>query len=235
MLESFARFLEERRAPAVIEGTEFFTAQPWRAPGPPAASSLGVSTLTAVTSYLRDNRDALDLKKAVFAHIESPNQVSIVGTLRGDRTREEFLIAKCSDLADDLLGRWRPREEFQIQLMTRFAPNDQLDELVKLVGNIHSGATRKVTDDGVSQEVTVQKTVGSVERRKLGGRFSLRPHRSFPEIEPTEQVFLFRIKDTGTDISCCLFEADGGRWKVPAIAAIAEYLVESGLPVPVIG
>lgn len=54
---------------------------------------------------------------------------------------------------------------------------------------------------------------------------TLKPYRTFTEVEQPESQFVFRMKEDKYDgVQCALFEADGGAWKLGAMEYIKEYL-----------
>ncbi len=53
---------------------------------------------------------------------------------------------------------------------------------------------------------------------------TLRPYRTFAEVEQPASQFVFRINQNA---QMALFEADGGKWRLEAINNIANYLKES--------
>ena len=56
---------------------------------------------------------------------------------------------------------------------------------------------------------------------------TLKPYRTFTEVEQPESQFVFRMKEDKYDgVQCALFEADGGAWKLHAMESIQEYLEE---------
>ncbi len=65
---------------------------------------------------------------------------------------------------------------------------------------------------------------------------SLRPFRTFREIEQPESEFLFRMQSSGNGVPpmCALFEADGGAWRMEAIARIKTFLKEKTSSVSII-
>ena len=50
---------------------------------------------------------------------------------------------------------------------------------------------------------------------------TLRPYRTFNEVEQPASQFVFRINKLA---NLALFEADGGKWKLEAVESIANYL-----------
>lgn len=69
--------------------------------------------------------------------------------------------------------------------------------------------------------------IESKEKQALKPRVTLRPYRTFLEVEQPESEFLLRLREGG---KIGLFEADGGMWKQQAKKNIAEYFQEELQP-----
>ena len=91
------------------------------------------------------------------------------------------------------------------------------------VGNLTEDAVRTMTDDGVSQVTAVRTGVATVADVKVPNPVSLRPFRTFIEVDQPESRFIFRMREGGR---CAIFEADGGAWKLEAKKNIYNYLAE---------
>ena len=84
---------------------------------------------------------------------------------------------------------------------------------------IEKGA--EVQDNGISQMATVRDGVASLAQAKTPNPVTLRPYRTFNEVEQPASQFVFRINKLA---NLALFEADGGKWKLEAVESIANYL-----------
>lgn len=90
-------------------------------------------------------------------------------------------------------------------------------------------------DDGVSQKVTVKSGIQLKELATVRPRWTLKPYRTFREIEQPASKFLFRVKgEAGSVPACALFEADGGAWRMDAVLAVKAWLEEKALGLPVV-
>ncbi|MGG1673296.1 hypothetical protein ACIFOE_22195 [Paenibacillus sp. NRS-1783] len=118
-------------------------------------------------------------------------------------------------------GRYYDIESFNILLQSCFVPTDMNAALLSIVGNVKDEKVVNYGDDGTSQQVTAKVGIATVEAVKLPNPVYLKPFRTFVEIEQPESAFVFRMKDGP---SAAIFEADGGEWKLRAIAAIKDYL-----------
>ena len=112
-------------------------------------------------------------------------------------------------------------EEFNIMLQSSFVDTEDKKLLLKVSGNVKETSVKTVQDDGVSQVVAMSTGVASVEDVILPNRVSLKPYRTFTEVDQPESEFIFRVKE---GITFKLIEADGGAWRLEAIKNIKEYL-----------
>lgn len=80
-------------------------------------------------------------------------------------------------------------------------------------------ALEKVTENIQDPNTDAQKV------RKINVSISLRPYRTFLEVEQPESKFIFRIREGANgEPSFKLVEADGGLWKYKAVTSIKDYL-----------
>lgn len=207
-------------------------------PAEPTARPIEVKSLTSVVDYLQANRDGLDLQK-VAVLVESPTYVRVIGPLTGRHRQRECSMLASAEIPTVVLDRYVEREDMQIMLMSRFdasedAANDYFDA-VKLVSTVTSGTTRTVGDDGVQQEVSVQRGAATKARDLVKRVYYLAPYRTFAEIEQPVSPFVLRIRGDEEEIQVALFEADGGAWKIQARERVATWLREQlkGLELPV--
>lgn len=87
-------------------------------------------------------------------------------------------------------------------------------------GHRHPVVAAKLKAQGVKAGVT-----GRPAEVRVPNPVILAPYRSFPEIAQVESRFVFRIRG-GESITMGLFEADGGMWRVEAIARVRNWLRE---------
>ena len=109
-----------------------------------------------------------------------------------------------------------------ICLKSRFAPTEDRDYLVQLLGNITDQQSVQTKDDGITQSATVKSGIQLVGEQRIKPIVTLKPYRTFLEVEQPESDFLIRLKDG----RAALFEADGGAWKCEAVKNIADKLRE---------
>lgn len=183
------------------------------------AETLKVRNLGGIVDYITSNFDG---KFPFIVHIQSPTHVSVVTGYNRDLQRN--LIIEANALLPDInFGSYYNIESFNILLQSCFVQTNTRDALLSIVGNVRDEQVTSFGDDGISQQITAKTGVATVENVKLPNPVLLKPYRTFVEIEQPESAFVFRMKDGP---SASLFEADGGEWKLRAIAEIKVYLDE---------
>jgi hypothetical protein len=197
-------------------------------PEQPPAAALAVHTLQAVRDFLEENRDNLD-RKGLVVHVVGPRNVAVRGPLRARRDREVFLQAVPP--VDDVGGfnAYASQAEFVLWVQRHFLDTDERKELLRLAGTLADEDTRTAVDDGVSQ-IVATKAGSKLGAAVVKNPWRLVPRRSFPEIALDPVDFVLRVKGNGPGqpSSLALFEADGGAWKVDAIAKIRAALTKEG-------
>ena len=101
------------------------------------------------------------------------------------------------------------------------------DALIGVASNIVSGTIAEYQDTGISQKATLKTGIQESEDKLLPEKVTLRPFRTFLEVEQPKSEFIFRAQDNKNfGVQLALYEADGGRWKMDAMRAVKEYLEE---------
>lgn len=111
-------------------------------------------------------------------------------------------------------------EEAQIALRTRFQETTDTIYAMKLLSDICCGAKVIYNDNGVATTVTTQKGVALQSNEQVRPIITLKPYRTFQEVEQPESIFLIRVNERGISFT----EADGGMWKLKARETIKAFL-----------
>jgi hypothetical protein len=190
---------------------------------PPVAEAFSVGTLDGFVNMLEAGIDSFDAKDFVI-HVVDHEEVRLSkreADVYGDRIAA--LVAKPTEGITDFpyFNDWGGQEDFIIGLQSHFQDSEDLKKLLDLASHIDLKESVKLADTGVSQEVTAQKGVAFREQVEVKARLSLKPFRTFRELDQPASDFIFRVKNGG---GFALFEADGGAWKIAAINAIAAWL-----------
>lgn len=99
-----------------------------------------------------------------------------------------------------------------------------LDYVLSMASKITGGQTVEHEDDGITQRVAVKQGVMLKVETNLRPIVNLATYRTFLEIDQVLSTFVFRARVQGDAVQLALFEGDGGRWKISAIAAIKIWL-----------
>lgn len=190
----------------------------------PKADCITMTTLRSLVDYIKSGADEMEEKMII--HVVSPTQVQLYSGLDSDRLRE-YMVAVNAELPKFPFNSFINHENFIINMQFKFIANKDRELLLKFAGTVESGTIADYGDDGVSQKATVRTGVASKADAVVPSPVSLKPYRTFTEVDQPESNFVFRMKeDKYEGVQCALFEADGGAWKLHAMESIQEYLEE---------
>jgi len=205
-----------------IDGEKYSDKELFRICHNPKAAAVELSTLRSLVDYIRSETDAMDEKMII--QVVSPTTVKLYSQLDLDR-RREVLVEVRAELPAIPFGRFIGHEAFIIGIQSKFIPNADSDLLLKFAGTVEGGTIADYGDDGVSQKATVKTGLASKSDAVVPSPVTLKPYRTFTEVEQPESQFVFRMKEDKHDgVQCALFEADGGAWKLAAMENVKEYL-----------
>lgn len=187
-------------------------------------NTLEVHTLTAIKDYLEKNPDSLDLDKTMV-HVTSPTCVDVISTpFGGYRLRDTFMRAKAI-IPEHMFNQRVAPDKFVPWLQSCFCESEDLKALLAISGNIVDTSEVHLQDDGVSQDVTIRQGAARKSAVEVPSPAVLMPFSTFVEINQPPRKFVFRLGFQ--PLTCSLIEADGGAWKIMAIADIGAWLEEN--------
>lgn len=188
---------------------------------------LGVHTLAGVLEYAGDD----PAESGLFVHVPDYRNARLVGPLHGPEKQRDCLVAAEAYEVKHRFGAWMPLDEFVIYIQSGFVQDETTAAILRVVGNVVQGAEAEYADDGVTQRVTARAGVARREIVDLPNPVTLKPFRTFPDIEQPASLFVLRIKrgEEGKQPTCALFEADGGGWRNQAVENIKAYFTKTGL------
>lgn len=217
--------------PIEIHGRQY-TSQPTLVEIPvplePATQAIEVSTLGAFVDYMNNEHLDGDFKSPAerFVMVAGPQTVVLKSQVFGElKQREDLIIAKAG-LSTFSFGQFIPHEEFIIALATKFVQTPAMAALLGLIASVSDENVSTSKDDGISQEAIVRAGLALEKRVDMPTRPTLRPFRSFPDIEPVESTFLLRARKGQNGPTFALLECDGGDWKPKTTAKIVTFLRE---------
>ncbi len=199
---------------------------------PVATPMLSLTTLSGLVAAFSANVDGFTDLGPSAVQVESFDSVALV-SLKSDEwgRRHVWARAKSTEVNLFRFGEYLDPETFLITAQAGFMPIDgHYTNMLKLCSSLTAGNSVQVADDGYSQKVTISEggvTRGEVE---LSPRVSLRPYRTFREVDPVESDFLLRFraqKDALPHVA--LIPVDAGRWKTDTALMVRTWL-KNNLP-----
>ncbi|HEM6539960.1 TPA: hypothetical protein U2D91_000632 [Streptococcus suis] len=185
----------------------------------PIPPRLYLNTLDSLVDYLKTDLDQLGNKR-VLVVVESPKEVIVYEELDKDANRARLVEVK-SMTPDIRFGQYEEASDFNIMLQSKFVDAEDRGTVLEFASALKIDNGTEIVDNGVSQTATIKTGVASLGQAKTPNPVTLRPYRTFAEVEQPASQFIYRINKTGY---MALFEADGGKWKLDAINNIADYL-----------
>ncbi len=216
-----------------------------------AMEKVDLFTLTSLVEYLRSGIDVPNkFVEHIFINVTAPDHVSVYSEANKDNYYTRTAIADVKAMLPVVkIGKWVDQTEFCIMLRANFidsacedgacqeltVPDTDKDALICVASNIVSGTIAQYEDTGITQKATIKTGIQESEDKLLPEKVTLRPYRTFFEVEQPKSEFIFRAQDGRCDgVQLSLHEADGGRWKLDAMAAVRQYLVDALADLPYI-
>ncbi|MEW6775351.1 MAG: hypothetical protein AB1405_03605 [Bdellovibrionota bacterium] len=216
--------LVEDKNPIVESGGRDYSIRQLHPVVPPTPKPIGLSTLAGVRDLAKK---LLDQQELILVVVESGGEVAIVSQLLDDwQQRAEYGRATVENQGAPFpFGQKLDPESFIIAVHSQFADTADKGIILKLAGAITAERVVTAQDDGISQQVGVRQGITMQEKASLPSLVSLKPFRTFREVDQPESKFLFRAHQEGDGIPrLSLREADGGAWKIEAIQRVAKWL-----------
>ncbi|PKN20925.1 MAG: hypothetical protein CVU71_03860 [Deltaproteobacteria bacterium HGW-Deltaproteobacteria-6] len=188
---------------------------------PPKAETLKINTLTGIFDYVPD------VKKQMI-QVASNKSVYVLDADFSDAwlNRSVYLEA-VHESPVFKFGDFMDVEIFIIAMQALFVQDETTALILKLIGNVKDEGVSNYNDDGITQQVTAKTGISLVAKVPVPNPVTLRPYRTFMEVEQPASTFIFRIKGgQGEAPRCALFEADGRMWRLEAIKNIKAWLAD---------
>ena len=220
MLRSFINRIVELAAPTTYEiGGYTYSSERLERVKPPKYKQEGIDVtgLDSVCKLVHNEAGLMGRK--IFVRVAAYNRVEVFTTY-DDQYERSYLYRCNADTPRVTVGSFNPYEKAVIELRSLYIPNDGTKYLLQLLSSISNESKVISTDNGVTQTVEAKQGIALSQMVKVEPRVSLKPFRTFVEVEQPESEFLLRISDKG---EIGLFEADGGVWKLEATRNVAGY------------
>lgn len=212
-----------------LENGRVMSAYPLNPVKEPEVACLHCHTLTAIKDYI----GSIDGNPNMMVHVEDWNAVRLTGQVFGrERQRECFIESKAYDIKHQF-NISIPLKQFIVYIQSSFVQDEVTSTILRVLGSVVQGREAEYTDDGLTQRVTARAGVTRREVVDLPNPVTLRPFRTFMDIEQPASLFVLRLNAgrDGEQPTVSLTEADGGAWKNQVIASIKEFFAGSGMHV----
>lgn len=223
-IEKIAELAQCELEESIVHGIPY-DRKTWKPIEEPMHETLLVKTLQAFADYVLHE---VPPPETWVVHVVDPTKVRLVSDTEGPtRKRSVLLTASAIIPAQDKFGSYMSQDEFSIWLQTTFVPTAELEQLLKLAGNVKAQAIAVSTDDGVSQEATVQRGIATVEREGIRPKWELSAWRSFNEVPQSNGWYLFRLAQVrGDAIAMSLHPVIDASWSLKVMKEIRLFLEE---------
>lgn len=186
----------------------------------PMPCCIDLTGLDSICKMVRNEAEHVGLQ--IFIQVKDYKSVSVFTELDEDEDRL-YLYNCAADTPAVTMNRFMAYENAVIELRSLYIPNDGTAYLLNLLSSISKESKVTSSDNGVSQKVEARSGIALSQMVEIKPRVSLKPFRTFIEVEQPESEFLLRINDDG----CIgMFPADGGVWKLEATRNVAAYFEE---------
>lgn len=191
-------------------------------------SAIELYTLTGLKDFFTANIDKLNIAE-LLCNIEGPEKLSVVSKIMEERRQRTHVVnVEMMEAGSKFpFGQFMDHEDFCIKIKALFVENPDQIKIMQFASKLTVENNVQVQDDGVSQSAVVRKGLsGAVKGTEVAPvTLKLRPYRTFRELEQPESAFLFRMRQSShSGPQCAIFEADGGAWRITALASIKKYL-----------
>lgn len=183
--------------------------------------TLNLNTLDSLIDYLKSDMNNINSKRLMVI-VEGPREV-IVCEEDDDDLNRNVLVTVEAIIPNVQFGRYDSPSDFNISLQSLFVNADDRNTVIEFASALKIENGSEIVDDGIGQTATIKQGVASLAKAKAPNPVTLRPYRTFSEVEQPSSEFIFRINQLA---NMALFEADGGKWRLDAINNIANYLKE---------
>lgn len=224
MLKALYEAIRADAAPAItnIAGRQY-SDRPLTPLADPAVPPLRVSTLTGIVEYLKANPDELVLDD-ILCHVASPTEVVIISRLEGMFPARQLYIQAKAPILKLPFNDWIESEPFIIAAQACIVDDGDRETILKYLSEVVAISESTTSDNGATQGVTVKTGIASKAVKALPNPVTLRPYRTFIEVEQPASKFVFRAKQDGGRMQYLLAEADGNAWCAEAMRNIKAYM-----------
>lgn len=184
--------------------------------------TLNLNTLNGLIDYLKSDMNGINNKRLMVV-IDNPTQIIVCEQDDEDFDRSVLVTVEALNPSIDF-GCYEEASDFNVMMQSLFVDSDDRSTVLEFASALKIEKGTDVIDNGISQVTTIKDGVASLAKATAPNPVTLRPYRTFAEVEQPASQFIFRISKNA---EMALFEADGGKWRLDAINSVANYLKEN--------
>lgn len=188
----------------------------------PVVEPIQAHTLDSLIDYILESPE--ELEDHITIQVTSPTRVVAFSAPRYSDAKRNVYFEATALLPQFKYDYYYDQEDFVLKLRSCFAKKGDVESLIFAASNLASVNEQNFSDDGISQQAVINTGIVSKERALLPASPVLYPYRTFMEIDQPGSPFIFLAKNSDDGPMLKLEEADGGSWRLEAMAAIKEYL-----------
>lgn len=170
-----------------------------------------------------------EVSENMMIHVESPTKVELISkTHENDGQRLCLAEADVDKFVNNFkYGSDYDQEDFLISLRSNFVDDENRKKLIDVASKVSNKEEATLEDNGITQTVSARGGVHLETMMELPNKIILKPFKSFPEIEPVEEEFIFRVKKGrhGT-IGFKLYDSGSMKWEMDTAAVVKNKLKE---------
>lgn len=187
-----------------------------------------LSTLQGFADYAQ--ADQLQLVEGGIAriHVPTPDRVLLC---EETPERKRYVLAECTPQglpAIPILKEPVSLDDALIQMQQCFEQDAEVDKVVDVLSTVKIEDLAELKDSGTSKEVVVTARVTGGKKNSDANvqGLSLKPLRTFPEVDIVPSLFSFRWQRKGDTVLARLIERQHHLWRYQQCQAVAERLRE---------
>lgn len=185
-------------------------------------TQIKVSSLESII-YLVKDEATKRIDRKIFVEVTSPTEVTVYTTYDEKYRRDILYVAEVAAVHTPI-DKWVDKESLLIALNSVFVPTEDVDYIQNVLQKISEESKVTSTDNGLGQSIEAQKGIALKENIVLKRRVTLRPYRTFLEVEQPESNFILRAREHSEFL---IKSADGGAWSLQARQNIKNYLIHA--------
>jgi len=199
--------------------------------------AIHIRSLAGLVDYIDSERYGELEGVPLILYVVDHATVRLVSALYPDNFNSRFAYAQATaDIDRYEFGKWNTQDDFILSLLSLFVQTEATNSLRKMISKISLDSKVEVEDNGASQRVSYKSGIAIMDSMKIESPIMLQPYSTFLEVDQPEIGCVCRVGKDGPEGKVPyvkLTVADGGMWKLTAMARVKKWLKDK-TDIPVI-